>query len=115
MHLIFQTGDLQIKIITSIANDIKLLIPNSDTQVMFTESNENKLTIAYDSWYTERKLSTDGNELQLDFASAQHIISPKKVIVSFQTADRVATPNKNNNIASFDNVNVKKFFVKQML
>ena len=44
---------------------------------MFTESNENKFTIAYDSWYTERKLSTDGNELQLDFASAQHINSPK--------------------------------------
>ena len=44
---------------------------------MFKESFENKLTKAYDSWYTERKLSTDGNELQLDIASAQHMNCPK--------------------------------------
>ena len=44
---------------------------------MFKESFENKFTMAYDSWYTERKLSTDGNELKLDFASAQHNKSPK--------------------------------------
>ena len=44
---------------------------------MFNESTENKFTFAYDSWYTERKLSTHGNELQLDIASAQHINSPK--------------------------------------
>ena len=77
IHLTFRTVDLQKIIFTSKANDIKVLLPNSDTQVMFKESNENKFTKAYDSWYTERKLSTDGNELQLDIASAQHIISPK--------------------------------------
>ena len=44
---------------------------------MFKESFEKIFTMAYDSWYTGRKLSTDGNELQLDFASAQHINSPK--------------------------------------
>ena len=44
---------------------------------MFKEPIENKFTKAYDSCYTERKLSTDGNELQLDIASAQHINSPK--------------------------------------
>ena len=44
---------------------------------MFKESFENKFKMAYDSRYTERKLSFDGNELQLDFASAQHINSPK--------------------------------------
>ena len=44
---------------------------------MFKESFENIFTMAYGSWYTERKLSTVGNELQLDSASAQHISSPK--------------------------------------
>ena len=44
---------------------------------MFNEAIENKFTFAYDSWYTERKLSTDGNELQLDIATGQHISSPK--------------------------------------
>ena len=33
-------------------------------------------TITYDSWYTERKPSTDGNEFHVDIGSAQQIISP---------------------------------------
>ena len=77
IHLTLKTGDLQNIIFTSIANDINVLIPNSDAKVMFNEAIENKFTFAYDSWYTERKLSTDGNELQLDIATGQHISSPK--------------------------------------
>ena len=77
LHLTLKTGDLQKNIFTSKANDINVLLLNSDTQVMFKESIENKFTMAYDSWYAERKLSTDGNELQFDIASAQHINSPK--------------------------------------
>ena len=38
---------------------------------------KNKFTITYDSWCTERKPSTDGNELQVDNGSAQHGNSPK--------------------------------------
>ena len=77
---------------------------------MFHQSIQNNYTIPYDSRHTERKLSTDGNELQLDIGSAQHINSPKRLIAAFQTADRVDAPNKNNKIANFDNVNVKKYF-----
>ena len=76
IHSTFKTGDLQKIIFTSKANDIDVLLPNSDTRVMFKESIEKKITKAYDSWYTERKLSTDGNELQFDIARAQHINSP---------------------------------------
>ena len=87
-----------------------MLNPNIETQVMFDESIKNNYTVTYDSWYTERKLSTDGNELQVVIGNAQHINSPKFLIASFQTVNRVGGHIKNNNIAIFDNVNVKKFF-----
>ena len=122
-HLTFKTADLQNIILTSIANDIDVTInslflyvpvltPDSNTQVMFTEPNKNNSTISYDSWYTERQMSTNGNELQVDIGSAQYVNSPKYLIGGFQTADRIATPNKNKNVAIFDNVNVKKYFCK---
>ena len=75
---------------------------------MFFEFFTKIYTITYGSWYTERKLSTDGSEVQADIDSAQHVISPKSLVASLQTADRIATPNKNNNIAIFQNFNVKK-------
>ena len=77
---------------------------------MFNESIKNNYTITYDSWYAERKLSTDGNELQVHIGSTQHVNSPKYLIAAFQTADRIAAPNKDNNIAIFDKVNVRKYF-----
>ena len=108
-------------IFTTLGNDINetinslyLYVPaiilNTETQVMFNQSIKNNYTITYDSWYTERKLSTNGNELQVDIGSAQHVNSPKYLISAFQTANRIATPNKTNNIAIFDNVKVKKYF-----
>ena len=74
-YLTFKTADLENIIFTSIANDIDLtinslylyvpiLFPDTDTQVMFNESIKNNYTITYDSWYTERKLSTNGNEFK---------------------------------------------------
>ena len=70
---------------------VPTLIPNSEAQVMFNESIRNNYTITYDSWYIERKLSTDGNELQVDNGSAQHVNSPKFLIGSFQKEDRIGT------------------------
>ena len=74
LHSTFRTADLQNIKFTSIANDINVtinslylyvpvLISNTDTQLMFNESIRNNYTITYGSWYTERKVSTDGNEL----------------------------------------------------
>ena len=59
-HLTFKTTDLQDIIFTTMANHINvtinsvylyvpILIPNSDTQVMFNESIKNNCTITYDS------------------------------------------------------------------
>ena len=49
--------------------------------------------------------------MKLNIATAQHSSSPKEIIASFQTADRIATLNKNINKAFLDKVYVKKFFV----
>ena len=121
-HLIFKMNDLQHIIFTTIANDINVtinslylyvpqLIHNTQTQLMFNESIMNNYTITFDSWYTERKISNDGRELQVDIGSAQNINSPKYLISAFQTNART-TPNKNSNPAIFDNNNVTKYFVE---
>ena len=120
-HLTFKTTDLQNRTFTTIATDINVsvnsfylyvpvIIPNSEMQVMFNESNKNIHTITYDSWYTERKLSTDGNELQVDIGNAQLVNIPKYLIGIFQTETRIGKPNKNNINAIFHNVNVRKYF-----
>ena len=73
---------------------VPVLIPNTETQVIFNESIKNNCTITYDSWYTECKLSTDGNELQVDIGSAQRVNSPKYLIGAFQTLYRVGAHKK---------------------
>ena len=121
-HLIFKMNDLQYIIFTTIADNINVtinslylyvpqLIPSTSTQVMFNESIMNNYTITFDSWYTERKISNDGRELQVDIGSAQNINSPKYLISAFQTNART-TPNKGSNPAIFDNNHVSKFFVE---
>ena len=120
-NLILKTNDLQIIVFTTIATDINettnslylfvpIIIPNTETQIMFNESIKNSYTITYDSWYTVRKLSIDGNELQVDIGSAQQVIGPEKLIASFQTADRIAAPNRNNTVLIFDEVTFRKYF-----
>ena len=87
-HLTFKTADLQDIIFTTIATDVNVtiislylfvpvLIANTERQVMFNEAIQRSYSITYDSWYTERKLSIDGSELQVDIGSAQHVNSPK--------------------------------------
>ena len=121
-HLKFKMNDLQDIIFTTIADDVNVtinslylfvpkLIQSTTTQVMFNESIMNNCTITFDSWYTERKISNDGRELQVDIGSAEHINSPKYLISAFQTAART-TPNKNSNPAIFDSNHVTKYFVE---
>ena len=60
---------------------------------MFNESIQNIYAITYDSWYAERKLSTNGNELQVILGSAQHVNSLNYLIGAFQAADSLTEPN----------------------
>ena len=72
----------------------------------------NKYRITFESCYTERKNSNDGRELQGDIGSAQLNISPKCLIGTFQTNERIGTPDKTRNPAVFDNNHVIKHFVE---
>ena len=121
-HLMFRMIDFQDIIFNTIADDINVtinslylyvpqLIPSTSTQVMFNDSIMNNYTITFDSWYTERKISNDGRELQVDIGSAQNINSPKHLISAFQTNART-TPKKASNPAIFDNNHVTKYFVE---
>ena len=122
-HVTLKTNDLQNVIFTTVADDINVTInslylfvpiitPNTDEQVIFNESIKNKDTLKYDSWHTERKIVTDGNEFQVEKSSSQNTNSPKYLIAAHQTEARIATTNKGNNIAIFDHVDVKKNFVE---
>ena len=121
-HLTFKMNDLQDIIVTTIATDINVTInglylyvpiifPNSETQVLFNESIRNNYTITFNSWYTERKISNDGRELQVAIASAKNNNSPKYLLGVFQINERT-TPNKPRNPAVFNTNHVTKYFVK---
>ena len=47
---------------------------------------------------------------KFDIASAQIIDSLKILIVAHQTSVRIGTPNKANNVAAFDNLDVRNYF-----
>ena len=115
-------NDLQDIIFTTIADDnnviinslylyVPQVIPSTSTQVMFNEAIMNNYTITFDSWYTERKISNDSREFQVDIGSAKNTIGPKYLISAFQTNART-TPNKASNPAIFDNNHVIKDFVE---
>ena len=77
---------------------------------MFNEPIKNNYTISYDSWYTERKIVTDGNEFQVDIALAQNTNSPKYLIAAHQSEARIGTSSRAYIIAIFDHVEVKEYF-----
>ena len=121
-HITFKMNDLQDIIFTTIATDINvainsfylyvpIIIPNAQTQDMFDDSIMNNYTITFDSWYTKRKISNDGRELQVDIGSAQKTKSPKDLLGVSQTIARIGTPNKAINQAVFDTNHVTKYFV----
>ena len=46
--------------------------------------------------------------VQADIGSTQQFSSPKYLICATQTQDKINVPNKTNNIAIFDNVDLPK-------
>ena len=124
-HITLKTNDLQNIIYTTIPEATQInvtinslyqfvpkLTPNSETQVMFNESIKNNYTLTFDSWYTERKIVTNGGEFQVDIASSQSTNSPKYLIAAHQTEARIGTSNKRNNVSIFHHVDVTKYFVE---
>ena len=80
-HITLKTNDLQNIVFTTIPEAtqinvttnslylfVPILTPNTETQVMFNESNKKIYILTFDSWYTERKIVTDDGEFQVDIA-----------------------------------------------
>ena len=118
----FKTANLQDIIYTSVADDINVtiislylyipnLIPSVETQLMFNEATQNNYEISFDEWYTERRIIT-GLLVQHDIGSAQNVNSPKYMICAHQKNLRTTTPDKKFNIAIFDNLHLRKYFVE---
>ena len=87
------------------------LIPSVETQLMFNEATQKIFKISYEEWYTERRVIRDMID-QHDIGAAQNVNSPAYLIRSHQTKDRNETPNKNNIIAIFHNLDLQKSFVE---
>ena len=87
------------------------LIPSVETQLMFNEATQNNYKISFDEWYTERRIISD-LLIQHDIGSAQQVIQPKYLIRAHQTNLRTTTPDKKINIAIFDNMDIRKYYVE---
>ena len=69
------------------------------------------ITLSFDSLSTDRKTVDTQLEYQVDIGSAQNINNPKYLIVADQTVARIGVPNKVNNVAVFDILNIRKYNV----
>ena len=123
-HLVFKTANLQNIIHTSRGDDINVtinslylyvpnLIPSVETQSMFKEATQNIYKISFEKNYTERQVISDFL-VQHDIGLAQQVNSPNLLIDANQTRIRSDTPNKNINIAIFDNLDPRKNLRKLM-
>ena len=121
-HLQFKTNNLQDIIYTSMTDDINVtinnlylyvpnLIPSIETQLMFNEASQNNYKISYDEWFTERRIISD-TITQLDIGSSQNIQSPKYLIGAHQTKDRIDAPISTKNVAIFDNLDLRKYYIE---
>ena len=120
--LSFKTNDLRDIIYTSMTDDINVtinnlylyvpnLIPSVETQVMFNEAIQNSYKISYDEWFTERRIISD-TITQLDIGSTQNVQSPKYLIGAHQTRDRIDAPISTKNVAIFDNLDLRKYYIE---
>ena len=121
-HLTFKTNDLQDIIYTSMTDDINVtinnlylyvpnLIPSVETQVIFNEATQNNYKIIYDEWFTERRIISD-TITRLDIGSSQNVQSPKYLIGAHQTRDRIDAPISTKNVAIFDNLDLRKYYIE---
>ena len=67
--------------------------------------------ISHDESYTETRTISD-MIVQLDIRAAQQVINPKYLIRAHQTKDRTDTTKKNNNVAIFGKLDLRKYYVE---
>ena len=77
---------------------------------MFNDCIENRLTLSFDSWTTDRKVVYNGLDFHVDIGSAHKINSPKYLIAVRQSPARIGTSNEGKIRAVFNNLDVCKYF-----
>ena len=121
-RVMLKTLDLQDIIYTSMAdvinvtnNNLYLFVPNLrpsvETKLIFNEATQTIFKISFDQYYTERRVISD-MIVQQDIGSAEQVNAPKFLICAHQTKDRIDSPNKNENNAIFDRLNLRKYYVE---
>ena len=78
---------------------------------MFNEATQNIYKISYYEYYTERRV-IKYMITQVDIGSSQQVNSPKFLIGAHQTRAGADTTDKNDNIAIFDNLDLRKYFIE---
>ena len=78
---------------------------------MFSEATQNNYKISIDDWFTERRVISD-QITQLDIGSSQNVQSPKYLIGAHQTKDRIDAPISTKNVAIFDNLDLRKYYIE---
>ena len=78
---------------------------------MFNEANQNNYKITYCEYFSESRVVSD-LLVQHDIESARQVNSPKYLLSADHTKHRILTLNKNNNIAKFDNLDLRKYCVE---
>ena len=121
-NLTLKTADLHDIVYSTLGDDINvnfnklflyvpIFIPDAQTQAKFNDSFKNNFTLSFDHWTSDRKTVDTQLGNQFDIGSAQNINSPKHLIAFHQTAQRIGVPNRTNNAAIFDHLNVRKYHV----
>ena len=125
-HPTLSTAGLQDIIYTTLGDNSKvnsdklflflpILIPDAQTQIVFTDSIKDSFPLTSDSWNTDRKTVDTELEHQVDIGIAQNRNSPKYLILAHQTAVRVGVANKANIVAVLKILVVEKIMLILMV
>ena len=100
--------------INSICLFIPSLVPSDEQQQDFDDAIRENFTLSFDAWVTDRKPVNTGNAYQLDIGSASISNIPLYLINAHQKTqrDNPARPLNQFNIAVFDHVGAKRYFVE---
>ena len=104
-YLTFKTANLQdfkyatldediIVIFHTFFSFVPTFFPDAQTRIMFNNSIKTSFTLSFVSWSTDGKTVASQLEHQVKMSSAQINVSPKDLIVAYQSAARVGVPNK---------------------
>ena len=85
---------------------VPILVPSTETQRMFNEPIKASFILSFHDLYTGRRLAEDSIN-QVDIGTAQSVNSPRSLICAQQAAIGLKDPDKNENIAVFDNLNIR--------